>query len=78
MLISLRLLAVTVMAVRQAKVIIETRKGRVPLGFTVPPGVNQVDVAIKARENGFRPYQVRFEPIEGVLLVKVLNWRYAA
>jgi hypothetical protein len=66
------------MSLRQQKVFIETRKGRVPVGFTVPPGANQVDVAIEARDSGLRPYQVRFDPLEGVWLLKVLDWRYAA
>ena len=66
------------MSLRQQKVFIETRKGRVPVGFTVPAGAKEVEVSIKARDNGLRPYQVRFDPLEGVWLLKVLDWRYAA
>jgi hypothetical protein len=54
------------------------QQGRAPAIFTVPAGATQVEVAIRARDNGLRPYQVRFNPMEGVWLLKVLNWRYAA
>jgi hypothetical protein len=41
-------------------------------------GASQLDVAIKALDNGLRPYQVRFDPIEGVWLLKIMDWRSAA
>jgi hypothetical protein len=66
------------MPVRQQKVFIETSNGRAAARFTVPAGTTQVDVALKARDNGLRPYHVRFDPIDGVWLLKVLDLRRAA
>jgi hypothetical protein len=49
-----------------------------PALLKAPADASQVEVAIKARDSGLRPYQVRFDPIEGVWLLKVLDWRYVA
>jgi hypothetical protein len=61
------------MSLRQHTVLTETSKGRAPAKFTVPAGATQIDVAIKARDNGLRPYRVRFDPIEGVWLLTLLD-----
>jgi hypothetical protein len=66
------------MPIRQYKVFIEHANGRAPARFTVPAGVTQVEVAIRARDAGFQPYHVRFDDEQGVWLVRVIDWRHAA
>ncbi len=43
-------------------VFIDTPKGRVSAGFTVPETADAADVSMKLRERGWSPHRLRLEP----------------
>jgi hypothetical protein len=47
---------------RRRRVLIDTPKGRVDAGFTVPEAAEAADVSLRLREAGWTPYRVHFEP----------------
>jgi hypothetical protein len=60
------------------RVFIDTVKGRVSAGFTVPETDDAADVSVKLRERGWEPYRVRLEPEQHAWVAVVMDWKRAA
>jgi hypothetical protein len=63
---------------RRRRVFIDTPKGRVSAGFTVPATDDDADVSMKLRERGWAPYRLRLEPEQHAWVAVVIDWQRAA
>ena len=58
--------------------ILETSAGRKPAGFRAFADEEPARIALQAREKGWVPYRVRFDPERGAWVVSVIDWKRAA
>jgi hypothetical protein len=63
---------------RRRKVFIDTPKGRVDAGFTVPEAAQAADVSLQLREAGWAPYRVHLEAEQRAWVAVVIDWKHAA
>ena len=63
---------------RRRRVYIDTPRGRVSAGFTVPETADAADVSMRLREKGWAPYRLRLEPEERAWVAVVIDWKRAA
>ncbi len=63
---------------RRRVVFIDTPKGRVSAGFTVPETADAADVSMKLRERGWSPYRLRLEPEQNAWIAVVIDWQRVA
>jgi hypothetical protein len=59
-------------------VLIETKNGRQPAGFSAPASAEPSEITPKIREKGWIPYRIRFDTTDGVWIVTVIDWKRAA
>ncbi|HEU4661814.1 MAG TPA: hypothetical protein VFS63_14255 [Pseudolabrys sp.] len=60
------------------RVFVETPKGRVNAGFTVPESADAADVSMRLRERGWAPYRLRLEKDQRAWIAVVIDWKHAA
>jgi len=60
------------------RVFVETPKGRISAGFSVPVTAAAADVSMRLRERGRAPYRVRFDREQDCWIAAVIDWRRAA
>jgi hypothetical protein len=63
---------------RRRRVFIETPRGRVSAGFTVPEAADAADVSMRLRERGWTPYRLRLEREQHAWIAVVIDWVRAA
>jgi hypothetical protein len=63
---------------RRRRVFIDTPKGRVDAGFSVPEAAEAADVSLRLREAGWAPYRLHLEPEENTWIAVVIDWKHAA
>jgi len=69
---------VGLMSHRRRRVFIDTPKGRVSAGFSVPETADAADVSMWLRERGWAPYRLRLEPEQHAWVAVVIDWQRAA
>jgi hypothetical protein len=60
------------------RVFVETAKGRVSAGFSVPETADSADVSMELRQRGWMPYRLRLEPEQNAWVATVIDWQRAA
>lgn len=60
------------------RVFVETSKGRVSAGFSVPAAADAADVSVRLRERGWAPYRLRLDRERDCWVAAVIDWRHAA
>ncbi|HEX5508540.1 MAG TPA: hypothetical protein VFX37_08545 [Pseudolabrys sp.] len=60
------------------RVFVDTPKGRVNAGFTVPESADAADVSMRLRERGWAPYRLRLERDQHAWIAIVIDWKHAA
>jgi hypothetical protein len=63
---------------RRRRVLIETSRGRISAGFSLPATATAVDVSIRLRERGWAPYRVRLDAELHAWVAVVIDWKRAA
>ena len=63
---------------QRCEVLLETSAGRKPAGFRAFADEEPARIALQAREKGWVPYRVRFDPERGAWVVSVIDWKRAA
>jgi hypothetical protein len=63
---------------RRRRVFVDTAKGRVSAGFSVPEAANAADVSMELRQRGWMPYRLHLEPERNIWIAKVIDWQRAA
>ena len=63
---------------RRRRVFIDTPKGRINVGFTVPAEADAADVSMAPRRCGWAPYRLRIEPEQHAWVAVVIDWKRAA
>ncbi|HEY7229420.1 MAG TPA: hypothetical protein VH558_03520 [Pseudolabrys sp.] len=63
---------------RRRRVFIDTQKGRVSAGFTVPAEADAADVSIRLRERGWIAYRLRLEAEHHAWVATVIDWTQRA
>lgn len=63
---------------RRRRVFVETSKGRVSAGFSVPATADAVEVSMRLREKGWAPYRLRLDSEQNCWIAAVIDWRHAA
>jgi hypothetical protein len=63
---------------RRRRVFIESPRGRVSAGFTVPETADAADVSIRLRERGWTPYRLRLDPEQHAWIAVLIDWVRAA
>jgi len=63
---------------RRRRVFIDTPKGRVSAGFTVPETADAADVSMRLRERGWAPYRLRRDQEQNAWIAIVIDWQRAA
>jgi hypothetical protein len=63
---------------RRRRVFVETLKGRVSAGFSVPETADAADVSMGLRQRGWMPYRLRLEPEQSAWVATVIDWQRAA
>ena len=66
------------MSHRRRRVFIETSRGRVSAGFTVPEAADAADVSMTLRLRGWSPYRLRLEAEQYAWVAVVIDWTKAA
>jgi hypothetical protein len=66
------------MSYRRRRVFVETSRGRVSAGFTVPAGADAADVSMALRRRGWSPYRLRLEAEQHAWIAVVIDWKTAA
>ena len=59
---------------RRRRVFIDTQKGRVSAGFTVPAEADAADVSMRLRERGWIAYRLRLEAEQHAWVATVIDW----
>jgi hypothetical protein len=59
-------------------VFVETSRGRVSAGFTVPEAADSADVSMALRRLGWSPYRLRLEAEQHAWIAVVIDWYNAA
>ena len=63
---------------RRRRVFVDTPKGRLSAGFSVPAEADAADVSMMLRERGWMPYRLRLESEQQVWVAVVIDWQRAA
>ena len=66
---------------RRRRVLIETSRGRISAGFSVPPeadAADAADVSMALRRRGWAPYKLRLEVEQHAWIAIVIDWKHAA
>ena len=63
---------------RRRRVFVETSRGRVSAGFTVPEAADAADVSMALRRRGWSPYRLRLEAEQHAWVAIVIDWQKAA
>jgi hypothetical protein len=63
---------------RRRRVFVDTPKGRISAGFSVPEIADAADVSMRLRERGWAPYRLRLDAEQDVWVAIVLDWKRAA
>jgi hypothetical protein len=63
---------------RRRRVFVETSKGRVSAGFSVPATADAVEVSMLLRERGWTPYRLRLDSEQNCWIAAVIDWKHAA
>jgi hypothetical protein len=63
---------------RLCPVLVQTYQGRSSAGISAPDTARPVEVAIRLREKGWRPYRIRFDPEAAVWIANVIDWGQSA
>jgi hypothetical protein len=63
---------------RRRRVFVETPKGRISAGFSVPETADAADVSMELRQRGWTPYRLRLEPERNAWVASVIDWQRAA
>jgi hypothetical protein len=63
---------------RRRRVFIESPRGRVSAGFTVPETADAADVSIRLRERGWTPYRLRLDREQHAWIAVLIDWVRAA
>jgi hypothetical protein len=63
---------------RRRRVFVETPKGRVSAGFSVPEMADAADVSMQLRQHGWTPYRLRLEREQNAWVATVIDWQHAA
>lgn len=66
------------MSRRRRHVFIDTPKGRVSAGFSVPETADAADVSMRLRERGWAPYKLRLDLEQHAWIAVVIDWKRAA
>jgi hypothetical protein len=66
------------MSHRRRRVFVETSRGRVSAGFTVPEAADAADVSMALRRRGWSPYRLRLEAEQNAWIAIVIDWKKAA
>ena len=61
------------MSYRRRRVFVETSRGRVSAGFTVPAGADAADVSMALRRRGWSPYRLRLEAEQHAWIAFVID-----
>jgi hypothetical protein len=59
-------------------VFVESSKGRIGAGFSVPETADAADVSMKLRERGWAPYRLRLDREQNAWIAVVIDWKHAA
>ena len=63
---------------RRRRVFVETSKGCVSAGFSVPVQADSADVSIQLRKRGWTPYRLRLDTENHAWIAVVIDWKRAA
>lgn len=63
---------------RRRRVYIDTQKGRVSAGFTVPAEADAADVSLSLRRRGWTPYRLTLDTENHAWVAIVIDWKRAA
>ncbi len=63
---------------RRRRVFVDTSKGRVSAGFTVPETNDAADVSMELRKRGWAPYRLRLDVEQHAWIAVVIDWQRAA
>jgi hypothetical protein len=63
---------------RRRRVFVDTAKGRVSAGFSVPETADAADVSMELRQRGWMPYRLRLEAEQNSWVATVIDWQRAA
>jgi hypothetical protein len=63
---------------RRRRVYIDTSKGRVSAGFTVPAEADAADVSMALRRRGYTPYRLTLDAENHAWIAVVIDWKRAA
>src|SRR5262245_64216164 len=63
---------------RRRRVFVETSRGRVSAGFTLPEAADAADVSMALRRQGWSPYRLRLEAEQHAWIAIVIDWTKAA
>jgi hypothetical protein len=66
------------MSQRRRRVYIDTPRGRLSAGFTVPGTADAADVAMQLRERGWAPYKLRLDLEQHAWIAVVIDWKRVA
>jgi hypothetical protein len=61
------------MSYLRRRVFVETSRGRVSAGFTVPAGADAADVSMALRRRGWSPYRLRLEAEQHAWIAVVID-----
>jgi hypothetical protein len=63
---------------RRRRVFVDTAKGRVSAGVSVPETADAADVSMQLRQRGWIPYRLRLETEQNAWVATVIDWQRAA
>jgi hypothetical protein len=66
------------MPIRKCPVLIESRNGRAPSGFSASPSAQPFEISLTIREMGWTAYRVQFDPTATAWIARVIDWGVAA
>ncbi len=66
------------MPYRRRRVFVDTNKGRISAGFSVPETADAADVSMRLRERGWVPYRMRLDREQDCWIADVIDWKHAA
>jgi hypothetical protein len=63
---------------RHRRVFVDTAKGRISAGFSVPERADAADVSMQLRQRGWIPYRLHLETEQNAWVATVIDWQRAA